>query len=94
MHPGLTATERVTQDMKAFGFEGGAPVDVIARDVAWLADDDEADAFTGRNVEAQFLCHERGLLPGWEGSQPNAHPLVYDRSGATLEDLERELREA
>ena len=93
VHPGLTATERVVQDMKAFGFEGGAPVEVIAKVVAWLADDEAAGAYTGRNVEAQFLCHERGLLPGWEGPQPNAHPLVYDRSGATLEDLDRALRE-
>ena len=94
VHPGLTATERIRRDMKAFGFEGGAPVEVIARVVAWLADEEEADAFTGRNVEAQFFCHERGLLPGWPGPEPNAHALRYDHSGAMLEELERTLLES
>lgn len=92
VHPGLTATERVVQDMAAYGFEGGAPVEVIATVVAWLATSPEADALTGRNIEAQFLCHERGLLPGWEGPTPNAHALAYDRSGANLEALEAALR--
>lgn len=92
VHPGLTATERVQQDMKEFGFEGGAPVEVVAKVVAWLATSDEADALTGTNIEAQFLCHERGLLPGWEGPKPNAYGLRYDRSGARLEELEKALR--
>ncbi len=91
VHPGLTATERIAQDMKSFGFEGGAPALVTARVIAWLATSREADALTGRNLEAQFLCHERGLLPGWEGPAPNAHPIRYDRSGAELERLEAEL---
>ena len=52
VHPGLTATERIKQDMKAFGFEGGAPVDVIAKVVSWLATSAEADALTGTNIEA------------------------------------------
>lgn len=92
VHPGLTATERVVQDMKAFGFEGGAPVDVIARVIGWLATSSEADALTGVNIEAQYLCHERGLLPGWEGPTPNENSLVYDRSGAYLLELEEALR--
>jgi NAD(P)-dependent dehydrogenase (short-subunit alcohol dehydrogenase family) len=91
VHPGLTATERIQQDMLAFGFEGGAPVEVIARVMAWLATSREADGLTGQNIEAQFLCHERGLLPGWPGPTPNAHALRYDRSGATLEALEEAL---
>lgn len=92
VHPGLTATERVVQDMKAFGFEGGAPIDVIARVIGWLATSSEADALTGVNIEAQHLCHERGLLPGWEGPTPNENALVYDRSGANLLALEEALR--
>lgn len=92
VHPGLTATERVQQDMKEFGFEGGAPVEVIAHVVAWLATSSEADALTGTTIEAQFLCHERSLLPGWKGPKPNAHALQYDRSGAQLEELEAQLR--
>lgn len=92
IHPGLTATERVVQDMKAFGFEGGAPVDVIARVVGWLATSSDADALTGVNIEAQHLCHERGLLPGWEGPTPNESALIYDCSGANLLALEEALR--
>ena len=92
VHPGLTATERVVQDMKAFGFEGGAPVEVIAKVVGWLATSTEADVLTGRNIEAQFLCRDRGLLPGWEGPSPNENALVYDRSGANLAELEESLR--
>ena len=88
VHPGLTATERIQQDMKEFGFEGGAPVEVVAKVVAWLATASAADALTGTNIEAQFLCHERGLLPGWSGPTPNEHGLRYDRSGARLEELE------
>ena len=89
VHPGLTATERIEQDMKAFGFEGGAPVDVITKVVSWLATSDEADALTGTNIEAQFLCAERGLLPGWGGPTANVHALRYDRSGRTSRRLRR-----
>jgi NAD(P)-dependent dehydrogenase (short-subunit alcohol dehydrogenase family) len=92
LHPGLTASERIAADMKEFGFEGGAPVEVSAKVVGWLATSPEADALTGTNLEAQFLCHERGLLPGWPGPTPNPHPLRYDRSGARLEELEAALR--
>lgn len=92
VHPGLTASERVQADMKQFGFEGGAPVEVPAKVVAWLATSPEADGLTGTNIEAQFLCHERGLLPGWPGPTPNPHPLRYDRSGANLDELESKLR--
>jgi len=91
VHPGLTTTERIQQDMKEFGFEGGAPVEVTAKVVAWLATSEEADELTGTNIEAQFLCHERGLLPGWEGPTPNEHALRYDRSGAQLEEFEARL---
>lgn len=91
VHPGLTATERIQADMKDFGFEGGAPPEAIARVVAWLATSPDADVHTGQNIEAQFLCHELGLLPGWTGPEPNVHALGYDHSGARLAALEREL---
>ena len=93
VHPGLTATERVVQDMQAFGFEGGAPVAVIAKVVAWLATSEQADGLTGTNIEAQFLCHELGLLPGWGEPTPNTNDLIYDESGARLAALERALAE-
>jgi len=91
VHPGLTTTERIEADMKEFGFEGGAPPEATARVVVWLATSKEADAYTGENIEAQFLCHERGLLPGWEGPRPNVHALRYDESGARLAALEKAL---
>jgi len=93
VHPGLTATERIQADMKEFGFEGGAPAEVTAKVVSWLATSPDADRLTGTNIEAQFLCHELGLLPGWEGPVANTNELLYDRSGARLAELERSLSE-
>jgi NAD(P)-dependent dehydrogenase (short-subunit alcohol dehydrogenase family) len=92
VQPGFTATERIAQDMKEFGFEGGAPAEATAKVVTWLATSPEADRYTGKNIETQFLCHELGLLPGWEGPRPNENELIYDHSGAQLEELERRLR--
>ena len=46
----------------------------------------------GANFEAQFLCHELGLLPGWAGPDPNESAIRYDRSGARIDDLETALR--
>ena len=91
VHPGFTATERIAADMKEFGFEGGAPAEATAKVVAWLATSAEADALTGRNIEAQFVCHERGLLPGWAGPTQNPNALIYDDSGARLAALEEGL---
>jgi hypothetical protein len=59
--------------------------------VAWLATSPEAARFSGRTIEAQFFCHERGLLPGWPGPRPNTNALAYEKAGAELERLEREL---
>lgn len=93
VQPNLIATERIAADMAEFGIENnGAPADVIGVVVRWLLTDPEADAFNGCNIEAQFFCHERGLLPGWEGPRVNAAPIRYDRSGQILLDLEAELR--
>lgn len=94
VQPGLIATERIAQDMAKFGIENnGAPVEVMGKVVRWLCTDPEADAFNGRNVEAQHFCHERGLLPGWEGPRVLDNHIRYDRSGAVLDDLERALAE-
>jgi hypothetical protein len=35
--------------------------------VSWLCTDPGADAFIGQTIEAQNFCHERGLMPDWEG---------------------------
>jgi hypothetical protein len=71
------------QDMGAFGFEAaaGPPPDVIGAVVAWiLANPDAAEAHVGtdaRYVEAQEVCVELGLLPGWP--TPDRQP-AYKRA--------------
>jgi len=93
VQPNLIATERIAADMAEFGIENnGAPADVIGVVVQWLLTDPEAEQFNGHNIEAQFFCHERGLLPGWEGPRVNEAPIRYDLSGKVLDDLENELR--
>jgi NAD(P)-dependent dehydrogenase (short-subunit alcohol dehydrogenase family) len=67
VQPGFIATERMLQDMGAFGFDAsaGAPVEVVGKACRWLLESPEAPALNGRCIHAQELCHERGLLPGW-----------------------------
>ena len=92
MQPGLIATERIGQDMAKFGIANvGAPPEVVANVVVWLVTNPEANAFNGKNVEAQYFCHERGLLPGWDGPKPAQGAIVYDHSGAALTALEAQL---
>jgi NAD(P)-dependent dehydrogenase (short-subunit alcohol dehydrogenase family) len=92
VQPGVIATERGALDSTQFGFgDWGAPPEVVGAVVAWLATYTEAGAFAGRTVEAQFLCAERDLLPGWRGPEPNRAAIRYDRSGADLERLEDQL---
>jgi len=92
VQPGLIATERIGQDMAKFGIaNNGAPMEVLGKVVRWLCTDPEADRFNGENIEAQHFCHERGLLPGWEGPRVLDNKIRYDRSAAVLEQLEAEL---
>jgi NAD(P)-dependent dehydrogenase (short-subunit alcohol dehydrogenase family) len=67
VQPGFVATERLAQDMAAFGFDAskGAPPIVIGKVCAWLCDAPEADALNGTTVQGQELCAELNLLPGW-----------------------------
>jgi NAD(P)-dependent dehydrogenase (short-subunit alcohol dehydrogenase family) len=67
VQPGFIATERMAQDMGDFGFDAsrGAPPDVVGAVVSWLVTDPAAAEPNGRNVEAQDVCRELGLLPGW-----------------------------
>ena len=67
----------------------GSEVKRAATDV--LATSPDADRHMGTNIEAQFLCHELGLLPGWSGPTPNSNELIYDLSGARLAELEKAL---
>ena len=38
---------------------------VPAEVVRWLSTSPDADALNGQNIEAQDVCEELGLLPGW-----------------------------
>jgi NAD(P)-dependent dehydrogenase (short-subunit alcohol dehydrogenase family) len=67
VQPGFIVTERMIQDMGAFGFDAssGAPPAVIGKVCVWLLESSDADALNGQNIEAQDVCDELGLLPGW-----------------------------
>lgn len=67
LSPGFIATERIAIDMGSFGFDAskGAPADVVGAVAAWLATAPEAASRNGQWIEAQTLCRELGLLPGW-----------------------------
>jgi NAD(P)-dependent dehydrogenase (short-subunit alcohol dehydrogenase family) len=67
VQPGFIATERMRQDMGAFGFEAsaGAPPAVVGKVCRWLLESPDAPARNGQNIHAQELCSELGLLPGW-----------------------------
>ena len=67
VQPGFIATERIRQDMGAFGFDAstGAPAEVVGKVCRWLLESPDAAALNGQCVQAQQLCSELGLLPGW-----------------------------
>jgi NAD(P)-dependent dehydrogenase (short-subunit alcohol dehydrogenase family) len=67
LSPGFIATERITLDMAEFGFDAsvGAPPDVVGAVASWLVTAPEAEARNGGWIEAQPVCRELGLLPGW-----------------------------
>ncbi len=92
VQPGLIATERIAQDMAKFGITNeGAPMEVMGKVVRWLCTEPEAEQYNGRNIEAQYFCHEKGLLPGWEGPKLQDNSIRLDTSGADLLRLEAEL---
>jgi NAD(P)-dependent dehydrogenase (short-subunit alcohol dehydrogenase family) len=67
LSPGFIATERIALDMAQFGFDAakGAPADVVGAVAAWLATSPDAAARNGQWIEAQPLCRQLKLLPGW-----------------------------
>jgi len=67
LEPGFVATERIAQDMGAFGFDAntGVPVDVPGAVCAWLVTDPTAAEPNGRAVDAPETCRRLGLVPGW-----------------------------
>jgi len=94
VQPGLIATERIGQDMAKFGIaNNGAPPEVVARVVGWLATSDEAPSFNGKTIEAQFFCHDRKLLDGWDGPRPTKNNISYDDAAANLTAYETRWQE-
>jgi NAD(P)-dependent dehydrogenase (short-subunit alcohol dehydrogenase family) len=67
VQPGFIATERMAQDMAAFGFDSstGAPPAVVGKVCRWLLESPDAAQHNGQNIEAQELCDELDLLAGW-----------------------------
>jgi NAD(P)-dependent dehydrogenase (short-subunit alcohol dehydrogenase family) len=67
LQPGPVKTERIMQDMASFGIDGDswAPPEAIGAVVQWLATSPDADALNGQCIQAQELCVELDLLPGW-----------------------------
>ncbi len=67
VQPGFIATERIQQDMGSFGFDAssGAPAELVGKVCVWLLESPEAEALNGQNIEAQEMCSDLGLLPGW-----------------------------
>ena len=95
VQPGFIATERGAIDAVEFGFGNwGAPPEVVGEVVAWLATHPDADALNGTTIEAQFLCDELGLLPGWPGPEPNRAAIRYDAAPERLRRLEEQLAAA
>jgi NAD(P)-dependent dehydrogenase (short-subunit alcohol dehydrogenase family) len=68
VEPGFVLTETMAERGMTEQFAkryGGAPTEVPAEVIAWLADDPAADEWQGRTVFAQKLCKKLGLVPGW-----------------------------
>ena len=57
----------MVQDMGAFGFDAstGAPPAVVGKVCVWLLESPDAAQYNGQNIEAQEVCSDLGLLPGW-----------------------------
>ena len=68
LEPGYVVTERMALEQNDAGFGeryAGAPPEVPAAAIAWLATEPDADRFLGRTVRAQKLCADLGLVAGW-----------------------------
>lgn len=68
LEPGFVLTETMSERGMTEQFArqwGGAPPEVPAAVIAWLADDPAADEWQGKTVFGQKLCKKLGLVPGW-----------------------------
>ena len=76
LHPGFITTERMIQDMGAFGFDAdaGAPPDVIGAAAAWLCTAPEAARRTASGSRARTSPTTSACCPGWAGPSDVAVP--------------------
>jgi len=69
LDPGFVVNERMRATSGAGQFTDagfrGVPPEVPGAVVAWLATDAGADPYAGTVVQAQKLCRDLGLVPGW-----------------------------
>ena len=68
LEPGFVMTEAMAlndPDGELSKYQKGAPMEVPAAVIAWLATDPAALEWNGKNVFAQPLCLELGLQPDW-----------------------------
>jgi NAD(P)-dependent dehydrogenase (short-subunit alcohol dehydrogenase family) len=73
VEPGFVMTEAMKLNDPSGEFAkrfGGAPPEVPAAVVAWLASDPGAEEWDGKTVFAQKLCLELGLHPDWRPRPP------------------------
>ncbi len=73
VEPGFVLTEamKLSDPVGEFAKRfGGAPPEVPAAVVAWLASDPRAEEWDGRTVFAQKLCLELGLRSDWRPRRP------------------------
>jgi NAD(P)-dependent dehydrogenase (short-subunit alcohol dehydrogenase family) len=66
LEPGFVGTERMAQDLKAFGFDAsaGLSVDVPGEVCAYLASHPTPLAFSGRTIDAPSFAVEAQLVDG------------------------------
>jgi NAD(P)-dependent dehydrogenase (short-subunit alcohol dehydrogenase family) len=68
LNPGFVATERIRMDLPVgYSADLGAPAEVVGAVTRWLTTA-AADEHRGGTVQAQPLCDELGLVPGWHMS--------------------------
>jgi hypothetical protein len=69
LEPGLVLTESMREqgltEALVAQVGGGAPPEVPAAVIAWLATSSDAAQWHGRTIHAQPACAELGLVPGW-----------------------------
>ena len=73
LEPGFVLTEAMKlndPDGQLSKFVVGAPMEVPASVIAWLATDPAAARYNGKIVFAQPLCLELGLQPDWRPAAP------------------------